>query len=260
MTLTDEHDGRRGAASRTRAPWRLAACATAALIASGLLSGCVQTTGTLVPPTASATTPAGAVAARRDPLAPGPTPADATTTVATAPAAAPAASHSAGPTVRPVTAAPLPAAPDAPPQTVYLPPKKPDPSRVAAKPAPVKAAPPPAAAAPAPVAAVATEPFPTSGSAPPVAASATGGNLPNIDCPPAQPAGKLLPPEERKRIIAELEALRAKQGGKPPPASPAATKALTKEGATHGAAAIKKIEECSGENAADNPDCAAPSE
>ena len=69
--------------------------------------------------------------------------------------------------------------------------------------------------------------------------------------------GTLLPVEERAKIIAELEALRAKQGGSAPKPPASQTKALTDEAANHGAEALKQIEKCSQEGAADlYPECA----
>lgn len=111
----------------------------------------------------------------------------------------------------------------------------------------------PAPAAPQPVAASAEpEPLPT----PP--AAATGGEFPNINKVPPQPGGTLLPEAERARIIAELEALRARQdtvggsggsgGGGPD---------LATQAETHGQAAIRQIEACSQDGALENnPDCA----
>ena len=192
-----------------------------------VLSGCVQTTADFAP---SATSPA--------PSAPlvlntGPTgPAPAGSAVATA---APASAPNPAPAV--AAAAPAPA-PPAPAKTAVT---------AAPVPAPPAASPSPPAAA-----AAGTEPFPDR-------APAQAPGFPNINISPAEPSGALLPPDERKRIISELEALRAKQAG-PPPAGAGSVKALTSEAETHGAAAIKKIEACSEDGAASNPDCQTPAD
>jgi hypothetical protein len=122
--------------------------------------------------------------------------------------------------------------------------------------APVAVAPAPVAAAPEPLptaAPAAPEPLPTA-----APAASTGGEFPNINQPPTQPAGNLLPEAERARIIAELEALRDKQdtaGGNGGGGGNAA--ALAEQADTHGQAAIKQIEACSEEGALqNNPDCA----
>lgn len=234
-----------GSAAPARPGWGLGLCLATAV----LLSGCVQTTGDLVPPTAAVTPAASTPMALNTGPAGGaqataPAPANAT---AAAPAATAAAPSAPATPAKAVAAAPAPA--------VASPPKKPAP----VTPAPV--------AAPTVASGAGTEPFPTSAPASPAAAAPaasapakTADGFPNINLPPAQPAGTLLPPEERKRIISELEALRAKQGGPAPAAPPGAVKTLTTEAETHGAAAIKKIEACSEEGAADNPDCQAPSE
>jgi len=122
-------------------------------------------------------------------------------------------------------------------------------------PAPVAVAPAPTPVAPQPVAVAAPEPLPTAAPAP-ATATATGGEFPNINKPPAQPAGVLLPEAERARIIAELEALRA---GQPAAGSGGGNGAdLADQADTHGQAAIRQIEACSEEGALqNNPDCAA---
>jgi hypothetical protein len=50
--------------------------------------------------------------------------------------------------------------------------------------------------------------------APPVrlASAPAAAGYPNISQPPAEPTGKLLSPEEKARVVAELEALAASQG------------------------------------------------
>jgi len=54
--------------------------------------------------------------------------------------------------------------------------------------------------------------------------SVTATSFPNINEPPKEPGGRVLSPEERAKMIAELEALKKRQGG----GTPAAPK-LTKE-------------------------------
>jgi hypothetical protein len=148
-----------------------------------------------------------------------------------------------GSTVAPTALAPA-ATTAAPPGTVAAAPAAP----VAAAPQPVKVAPTPA---PQPVAAAEPEPLPTA-----APAASTGGEFPNINKVPAQPTGTLLPEAERARIIAELEALRAKQptdGG----GSGGNGSDLADQAETHGQAAIEQIEACSEDGALqDNPDCA----
>lgn len=229
-----------GSAAPARPGWRLGLCLATAVV----LSGCVQTTGDLVPPTTSATSAASTpILLNTGPAGQPPG------TAAPANAAAPTATAA-----TPAAAAPAPA-------VVASPPKKPVPTTAATASAsqPVTT----------PASGAATEPFPTSAPVTPAPVAATtpasapaktADGFPNINIPPAQPTGPLLPPEERKRIISELEALRAKQGGPAPAAPPGTVKALTSEAESHGAAAIKKIEACSEEGAADNPDCQAPSE
>ncbi|MCB1495162.1 MAG: hypothetical protein KDJ86_05200, partial [Bauldia sp.] len=111
----------------------------------------------------------------------------------------------------------------------------------APQPAPVATAPKPATPEPIPVSA--TEEVPSKG-------------YPNINVTPQQPEGTLLPPEERTKIIQELEALRAKQGGSAPKPAGSAN-ALAEEAQTHGEQALKQIEKCSQEGAAAlYPECA----
>ena len=90
------------------------------------------------------------------------------------------------------------------------------------------------------------------------AATADEGQFPNINRPPTQPSGTLLPDAARAQIISELEALRAKQpapGGSGNSAGKPSD--LAKEASTHGQAAIQQIEACSQEGALENnPDCA----
>lgn len=150
-----------------------------------------------------------------------------------------------GSTVAPTALAPAPTTP-APPGTVAATTSAPAAvTPVAVAPAPV--APQPVAAAAAP------EPLPTA-----APAAASDGEFPNINKPPTQPAGTLLPEAERARIIAELEALRAKQdtaGGDGTAGGNGAD--LADQADTHGQAAIKQIEACSEEGALqNNPDCA----
>lgn len=231
ITLTEQHDGGTSAAGPDWRGWRSLACVALAVA----MSGCVQTTADFTPPTTAATT---APIVLNDAAA-GPHPAG-----SSAPATAPQATSSPGA----VTTSPAP--PPEPAATVPTPVTK-----VAVMPKPVPAPPPPPVAS-----ADGTEPFPeTAPSAAAPVPATTADGYPNINIPPAQPTGTLLPPDERKRIISELEALRAKQGG-PAPAGAGSAKALTSEAETHGAAAIKKIEACSEEGAADNPDCQPPAE
>lgn len=127
--------------------------------------------------------------------------------------------------------------------------------------APIAAA---ATAAPPPpvIVAPAAEPIPIVASTPaggtpePAAAAPKSADAyPNINKTPAQPGGTLLPADERKRIISELEAMRAGQGKAPSTSGGSA--ALSKEAETHGAAALKEIEKCSEDGAAEKyPECA----
>jgi hypothetical protein len=151
-----------------------------------------------------------------------------------------------GSTVAPTALAPA-ATTAAPPGTVAATTSAPAP----AAPAPVAVA--PAPVAPQPVAAAAPEPLPTA-----APAAADDGEFPNINKPPTQPNGVLLPEAERARIIAELEALRAKQDAAAGDGSAGGNAAdLAAEADTHGQAAIKQIEACSEEGALqNNPDCA----
>jgi hypothetical protein len=57
------------------------------------------------------------------------------------------------------------------------------------------------------------EPDPTTAYAQP---SSNGGNYPNMNVVPEQPKGKLLTPEEKAKVIAELEALAKAQNAKKP--------------------------------------------
>jgi len=126
--------------------------------------------------------------------------------------------------------------------------------------------PPPATAAPVikepvatPVSAPEPASVPASGPADATvpAAPQTANSYPNINVAPQEPSGTLLPPNERKRIISELEALRDGQS-KPAPKAEEAPATLTKEAETHGTEALKKIKKCSQEGAADKyPECAA---
>ncbi len=54
-------------------------------------------------------------------------------------------------------------------------------------------------------------------------------NFPNINTVPAQPEGKLLSPEERAKMIAQLEALRKRQQGAAPAAAALPAKCLDKK-------------------------------
>lgn len=130
------------------------------------------------------------------PIDPGPT------------AAAPAAAN---PDANPVNVGTINAATDAPVKTAK--PKKP--AKV------VKAAPPPSPANDpfaAPAAFVA-EPKPGPGEPEkvpaPVVKTVRDDGFPNINSPPPEPTGKLLTPEERARVISELEALKNRQGVAP---------------------------------------------
>lgn len=72
---------------------------------------------------------------------------------------------------------------------------------------------------PDPSAAAAFAPAATEGGPPkepvPVAKTVRDDGFPNINMPPDQPTGKLLSPEERAKVITELEALRNRQGVAP---------------------------------------------
>lgn len=131
------------------------------------------------------------------------------------------------------------------------------PAPVVAAPAPVKAVPVPAKVEPVPVVTTTAAPAEAVPVVAPAPAKAASGEFPNINVVPPQPEGTLLPVAERAKIIAELEALRAKQGGSAPKPPASQTKALTDEAANHGAEALKQIEKCSQEGAADlYPECA----
>jgi hypothetical protein len=93
------------------------------------------------------------------------------------------------------------------------------------------------------------------------AATATaeeGGQFPNINKPPAQPGGTLLPEATRAQIIADLEKLRAGQQAPGSSGGGSSAADLATQAQTHGDAAIQQIEECSAEGALqNNPACAA---
>ncbi len=160
----------------------------------------------------------------------------------TAPAAgSPATAADPGAPAASVASAP-PASPNAAPTPVVS----------APAPAPAASATPVVASTPAPGAVPEPPPLPGSG---PVGRLQTSNEFPNINVAPKEPGGTLLPPEERKRIISELEALRAGQGAAPPES--AGPGALTTQAETHGPDALKQIEKCSQEGAADKyPECA----
>ncbi len=126
-----------------------------------------------------------------------------------------------------------------------------------------------ATAAPAPVPVVTTATAPVSASQPttlPTAlqpaptAAGDDGQFPNINKPPTQPGGTLLPEAARAQIIADLEALRAGQtapgagGGGGNPAD------LATQAQTHGEAAIRQIEACSEDGALENNPACAPAD
>ena len=145
-------------------------------------------------------------------------------------------------------------APEANPAPLASAPLEPAPAPASA-PAPVAAAPAPAAVQPVQPTALQTEPMPTTAAA---TATADEGQFPNINKPPVQPGGALLPEATRAQIIADLEKLRAGQqssggggGGSGKPSD------LATQAQTHGQAAIQQIEECSAEGALqNNPACA----
>jgi hypothetical protein len=84
---------------------------------------------------------------------------------------------------------------------------------------------------------------------------------PNINVPPAEPGGTLLPPDQRAKMIGELEALKNRQGTPPAASDPSAAANLKAQGANHGADAIKAIEKCSDPTvAASDPDCKPPAD
>ena len=123
--------------------------------------------------------------------------------------------------------------------------------------APVPAsAPASVAKAPTPAQPTALQPVPAPSTAA-VAATTEDGEFPNINKPPAQPGGTLLPEATRAQIIADLEKLRAGQpagGGGGGGGNPSE---LADQATTHGQAAIQQIEECSADGALqNNPACA----
>jgi hypothetical protein len=207
-------------------------------------AGCVPAGG---PPTAQFTTP-------------GPTK---TTAVVPAPGAAPPAA------VKTTASAPKAAAPT---KTVTAAPKtktKTASGGSAAAPAASASAAPAAAADPSPAPAAAAPPTTAStdsGAPEPLpgapAAPASGKvTYPNINVQPAEPGGTLLPPDQRAKMIGELEALKNRQGTPPPASDPAAAASLRAAGANHGADAIKAIEKCSDPTAAaSDPDCKPPAD
>jgi hypothetical protein len=81
------------------------------------------------------------------------------------------------------------------------------------KPAKVAAEPPEPALAPAAFAEPKAEP--EKAPAPVAVKTVRDDGFPNISAPPPEPSGKLLSPEERARVIAELEALKNRQGVAP---------------------------------------------
>ena len=102
------------------------------------------------------------------------------------------------------------------------------------------------------------DPAATTAPAPVASAPEDDGQFPNINKPPTQPGGTLLPAEARAQIISELEALRAKQptdGGNAKAAGKPSD--LANQASTHGQDAIDQIEACSEDGALQsNPDCA----
>jgi hypothetical protein len=122
------------------------------------------------------------------------------------PAADGKAQAAAAPTeVNPVNVGTIDAAAGAQPAPVR--PKKP--AKVAAQPAAEPAMAPAAFAEPR------AEPGEPEKVAPPVVRTVRDDGFPNINAPPPEPAGKLLSPEERARVISELEALKNRQGVAP---------------------------------------------
>ncbi|MBN8995721.1 MAG: hypothetical protein J0H94_10885 [Rhizobiales bacterium] len=124
------------------------------------------------------------------------------------PAAAPAPATA---DANPVNVGTINAASDAPAAPVRT--KKPAVPAKVAKAAP--AAPEPSVAP----AAFAAEPQPLPGEPEkvpaPVVKTVRDDGFPNINAPPPEPTGKLLTPEERARVISELEALKNRQGVAP---------------------------------------------
>ncbi len=190
-----------------------------ALLSALVVSGCVQTTADLTNPPA----------ATGDPLVLNTAPATPEAGVATASGSATT------PTAEPATAV-TPATTPAPPVTVPTP-------QVATTPAPVTTTPVPAAA-------TALQP----GEPTPAAVPQTIDGYPNLNARPPEPGGVVLPPEERARIITELEALRAGQGGA---GGGSVGPSVAGEAETHGERALQQIEKCSEQGAAEKyPECA----
>jgi len=190
ITLQRDDDGPMSkTASLTR---RLAPVALVAALAFGL-GACSHTAGggDFAKPVASAS---------GSPIDPGPA------------AAAPVA---ASPDANPVNVGTINAASDAPvAPTKTLKPKKPAKVAKAPPPAPSPANDPFAAPT-----AFAAEPKPAPGEPEkvpaPVVKTVRDDGFPNINSPPPEPTGKLLTPEERARVISELEALKNRQGVAP---------------------------------------------
>jgi hypothetical protein len=200
----------------------------AGIVGLGLLaSGCMQTAGLFNPPEPATTAPAVT-----DP----------------APVVSPKADKLPVKSAPSTPVVPKPATP-APGGASAIPP---DPAPTAT----VKVATPAKVAAPAPSVTASTA---TGAAAATAAASIPKSDedgFPNINLPPQQPEGALLAPDERKRIIDELEALRDRQNAAKPPKEPeSADMDLKEQAATHGDAAIKQIEKCSAPGADKIPEC-----
>jgi hypothetical protein len=169
---------------------RMAPLALVAALALGL-GACSHSAGDFSKPTAAATNapmdlaspPAGAPAAGAKTQA----------------AAAPVDAH-------PVNVGTIDAAEGAQPAPVK--PKKP--AKVAAQPPAAEPA-----VAPAAFASPQAEPGEPEKVPPPVVKTVRDDGFPNINAPPPEPSGKLLTPEERARVISELEALKNRQGVAP---------------------------------------------
>jgi hypothetical protein len=132
--------------------------------------------------------PAGAQAAAPKDKAPAPTPATPSKADATRDVAAPEPPP-----------APVEALPESPPLAA-----EPAATAEVAKPEPAKTPPPDPAPAPA---------AETEAPAPVSTAAAPASSYPNINAAPAEPAGKLLSPDERKKLIMKLNSLARRQGG-----------------------------------------------